>query len=132
MFFLAACSCFKYFINRYKYMNIYIDIYACMYICMCVCVCLCVCVCGCLCVCLCVCVFVLVFVFVIVYVCCVCWRERREGVVVVVMVGGWVLCLSFPPQCPSGQLKLNSFQVERMIGGIGHVLFSICSQTENG
>ena len=22
--------------------------------------------------------------------------------------GGWVVCLSFPPQCPSGQLKLNS------------------------
>ena len=46
--------------------------------------------------------------------------------------GGWVLCLSFPPQCPSGQLKLNSFQVERMIGGIGHVLLSTCSQTDNG
>ena len=45
---------------------------------------------------------------------------------------GWVLCLSFPPQCPSGQLKLNNFQVERMIGGIGHVLFSTCSQTDNG
>ena len=33
--------------------------------------------------------------------------------------GGWVLCLSFPPQCPSGQLKLNSFQVERILEGSG-------------
>ena len=46
--------------------------------------------------------------------------------------GGWVLCLSFPPQCPSGQLKLNSFQVERMIEGIGNVPCSTCSQTLNG
>ena len=43
-----------------------------------------------------------------------------------------MLCLSFPPQCPSGQLKLNSLQVERMIEGIGHVLFSTGSQTDNG
>ena len=42
---------------------------------------------------------------------------------------GWVLCLSFPPQCPSGQLKLNSFQVERMIEGIGNVPCSTSSQT---
>ena len=84
--FLAACSCFKHFINRYKYINIYIDIYTCMYIYMCVCWCAFVCAYGVVCVCLCVGVRVCDRVGVL----CVCWRERREGVVVVVMVGGWV------------------------------------------
>ena len=38
-----------------------------------------------------------------------------------------------PAQCPSGLLKLNSFnQAQRMFGGIGNVLLSTYSQTENG
>ena len=62
--------------------------------------------------------------------CVVGREERREGVVVVVMVGGWVLCLSFPSAVSLGMTGL--YQGKRMIGGIGHVLFSTCSQTDNG
>ena len=72
------------------------------------CACVCVCVCA---FCVCVFVLVLVFVFVIVWVCCVVWEgeERGSGGG---GDGGWVVCLSFPPQCPSGLLKLNSFNRE--------------------
>ena len=98
MFFFASCSCFKHFM----YINIYIDIYMCF---------------------VCVFVFVIVFVFVLVFVIvCVClWLCCVVCVCVgggggrgeVVVVGGWVLCLSlvrlgerseswFPSQCPSG------------------------------
>ena len=76
---------------------------------------------------------------VFVCVCCVCDRvgvlcvlEGEEGGSDCDGGSGWVLCLSFPPQCPSGQLKLNSFQVERMIEGIGNVPCSTCSQSLNG
>ena len=87
MFFLAACSCFKHFINRYKYIiNIYIDMDTCM------------CVCGCLCVSLCVCLCVGVCVCDRVGVLCVCWRERSVFVV--------------PSAVSSRQLKLNSFMRE--------------------
>ena len=59
------------------------------------------------------------FVFVIVWVCCVCGRERREGVVVVVMVGGWVGVVFVVPSTVSlritGAQQLH--QVKRMIGG---------------
>ena len=113
--FLLRVAVFKHFINIYKYINIYIDMYSCMcvFVCVRVCVCVCVCVCD--------------------RVGVLCVLEGEEGGSGGGDGGsGWVLCLSFLPQCPSGQPKLNSFQVERMIGGIGHVLFSTCSQTLNG
>ena len=84
------------------------------------------------------CAYAVVFVCVLCVCVCVC---DRVGVLCVLEGeeggsggggdggGGWVLCLSFPPQCPSGQLRLNSFQVERMIEGIGNVPCSTCFQT---
>ena len=81
------------FSKTYTYTYTYTYTCACVYACACVflCVGVCVCVCD------------------RVGVLCVCGRERRDGVVVVVMVGGWVLCLSFPPLFLSGELELNSF-----------------------
>ena len=136
--FFSTCSCFKHFTNIYIFINTHIGKNTCMYIYMCVCVCVCVRVCGC--VCLCVCVFVLVLVFVFVTVCCVCcvcvgggeeeeWWWWWVGVVFVVH---WTrisqLILSAVSFRRNGAQQL---QVKRTIGGLGKMLFSTCSQTEN-
>ena len=134
MFFsCCACGCFKHFINRYKihkhihwhvhvrvhiHIHIHIHIHV-RVVCVCVCGCLCVSLCVCLCWCLCLwsC-----------RVCCVCWRERREGC----GGGGWwwvgcCVCRS-RPQCPLRQLMRESEWLEES----GHVLLPTYSQTDNG
>ena len=131
--FFASRSCFKHkyiYIHIHIYIHMYINIYTCMYIYTCLCVCVCVCVwegeeegwCGvvggwvgeyvlvcvlCLCLCVGVCAFVLVAV------CVVCADSLRSV-----------------PQDKNGAQQLH--QVKRMIGGLGNVLFTICSQTLNG
>ena len=49
--------------------------------------------------------------------------------VVVVMVGGWVGVVFVVPSAVS---FTTAYEGKRMIGGIGHVLLSTYSQTDNG
>ena len=122
--FLAACSCFKHFINRYKYINIYIDVYTCMYKNMCVCVS--VCVCDCLCVSLRVCLCVV----------CVC---DRVGVLCVLKGeeggcggggdGGWVVVVLVVPSAVSLRTAETEqlYQGKRIIGNRARVVLDLFS-----
>ena len=89
---------------------------------------------------LCVCVFVLVLVYVFVTVCCVwcvalwcgvgvLWCVVRVGVV---CVG---VCVSARSTLSAVSLNISEieqlYQEKRMVGGLGNMLFSTCSQTEN-
>ena len=76
-------------------------------------------------VCVCFCVLVFVCVYVIVWVCCVGGSGGGGGWVGVVFVVPSAVSLS---TAETEQL----YQGKRMIGGIGHVLFSTYSLTENG
>ena len=110
--------------------DIFIDIFMRMYIFKNMCVYLCVFVC----------VFMFVIVFVIVCVCdcvvCVCVGGGGRGRGGGGWVGGWVLCLSFARLILIAvALKITGaqqlHQVKRMIGGLGNMLLSVYSQTEN-
>ena len=107
---LSLCLC----------VSVFPSVSLCLCLCLSVSVSVCVCICLCLCLCLCV-----------LHVVCCCGGGGREG-------GrrrgktNRTVWLLIPARA---SLKIAEteqlYQVKRMIGGIGDMLFSICSQTEN-